>query len=109
MADRAIQLQALSSLDVHMNENRSLDEGGELITRVSRENCVLGSLSLGGNREDIYFKREFIKRSNILSPSNQICNKTSETGTLLDSLKLVVIKFRAKLRQLHEYKVETSK
>jgi hypothetical protein len=103
MADRAIELQALSSLDMHINENHSLVEA------VGRENCVLESLSLGSNREDIYFKREFMKRSNILSPSNQICNETSETATLLNSLKLVVKKSRAKLRQLHEYKVETSK
>jgi hypothetical protein len=96
MADRAIELQALSSLDMLINENHSLDEEGELIIRVGRENCVLENLSLGSNREDIYFKREFIKRSNILSPSNQIWNKTSEIGTLVDSLKLVVQKIPRK-------------
>jgi hypothetical protein len=66
-------------------------------------------LSLGSTKEDIYVKREIIAQGNLLSPSNQICNKTSETSTLPNSIKPVVIKSRAKLGQLHEYKEDFSK
>jgi hypothetical protein len=69
----------------------------------------LESLSLGSIKEDIYFKREIIERGNLLSPSNQTCNKTTETGTLPKPIKPVVIKSGAKLRQLHEYREDSSK